>query len=216
METRKVGTRPAPSRHRSPTLPPTVRGHRHSPNTVSRCRKICRAHHPSQLVCKHRCNRELNVTKLPATSHRHSPTLSQTLRRRGHRPTTASRCSRVGRVDLPRQHADQHRHDRIPNVSKLPGSHAASRHRSPALSHGGAWQPAQSHHRFFMVESLSYRTTAPTVCKRPCVPGYRRSANCPSPPRHHTESNDTCAPVRVATSRVDRPATCWPTCALAP
>jgi hypothetical protein len=44
--------------------------------------------------------------------------------------------------------------------------------------------------------------------KRPCVPGYRRSANCPSPPRHHTESNDTCAPVRVATSRVDLPATC--------
>ena len=39
MSKPKVGTRPAPSRHRSPTLSQTVRGHRHSPNTISRCRK---------------------------------------------------------------------------------------------------------------------------------------------------------------------------------
>ena len=87
----------------SPTLSQTARGHRHSPNTVSRCRKICGAHHPRQDVCNRRCNRNLKVTKLPETSHRRSPTLSQTLRCRGHRPTTASRCSRVRRVDLPRQ-----------------------------------------------------------------------------------------------------------------
>ena len=34
----KVGKRPAPSRNRSPTLSQTVRGHRHSPNTISRRR----------------------------------------------------------------------------------------------------------------------------------------------------------------------------------
>jgi len=119
-------------------------------------------------VCKHRCNRELNVTKLPATSHRRSQTLSQTLRRRGHRPTTASRCSRVGRVDLPRQHADQHRHDRIPNVSKLPGSHTLE---------VCARQPAQPHHRFRMVENLTIDRLRQDACRRRCVNGYQRSAN---------------------------------------
>ena len=127
-------------------------------------------HHPRQLVCKRRCNRELNVTKLPATSHRRSPTLSQTLRRRGNRPTTASRCSRVGRVDLPRQHAYKHRHDRIRNVSKLPGFH---------LLEVCARQPAQPHHRFRMVENLTVdRLQArQDACGRRCVNGYQRSEN---------------------------------------
>jgi hypothetical protein len=63
----------APSR--SPTLSQTARGHQHSPNTVSRCREICGAHHPRQDVCNRRCNRKLKVTKLPETSHRRSATL---------------------------------------------------------------------------------------------------------------------------------------------
>ena len=200
----------APSR--SPTLSQTARGHRHSPNTVSRCRKICGAHHPRQDVCNRRCNRNLKVTKLPETSHRRSPTLSQTLRCRGHRPTTASRCSRVRRVDLPRQDACKHRLDRLPNVSKLP---APSRRRALTPS-----QTARASRRSPITVSRWSKICLidrprQLVCKRPCVTGYRRSENCPSPSCHHPESNATCAPVRVATCRVDPTATCWPTGALA-
>ena len=100
-----------------------------------------------------------------------------------------------------------------PKVGTRP---APSRHRSPTLSQTVRASQVQPHHRFSMVENLTIDRSRQLVCKRPCVHGYRRSANCPSPPRHHTESDATCPPVRVATSRVDPPATCWPTGALAP
>ena len=40
MSRSKVCKRPAPSRHRSSTLSPTVRFHRHSPNTISRYQNL--------------------------------------------------------------------------------------------------------------------------------------------------------------------------------
>ena len=51
MSKPKVGTRPAPSRHRSPTLSQTVRGHRHSHNTISRWKNLPRS--PPAPRCEH-------------------------------------------------------------------------------------------------------------------------------------------------------------------
>ena len=103
--------------------------------------------------------------------------------------------------------------ERIPKVGKLP---APSRHRSPALSQTvrGSRRNPISVSRWSKICPIVQRRQH--VCKRPCVTGYRRSENCPSPSCHHPESDATCAPVRVATSRVDPPTTCWPTGALAP
>ena len=62
---------------------------------------------------------EPKVKKLPAPSHYRSPTLSQSVRGSRHTPAV-SRWSKICVIDRPRQFVCKHRHDRIPNVSKLP------------------------------------------------------------------------------------------------
>ena len=167
MSKPKAGKRPVQSCHPSPTLSQTVRQLQHHFSVAKSVTSTAR-----QDVRTHRCSSywKHKVGKRPAPSRNRSPTLSQTVRGHRHSPNTVSRCSRVGRVDLPRQHADQHRHDRIPNVSKLPGSHTLE---------VCARQPAQPHHRFRMVENLTVdRLQArQDACGRRCVNGYQRSAN---------------------------------------
>ena len=70
---------------------------------------------------------ESKVRKLPTPSHYRSPTLSQSVRGSCHTPAAVSRWSKICLIDRPRQCVCKHRHDRIPNVSKLP---APSRHRA--------------------------------------------------------------------------------------
>jgi hypothetical protein len=53
---------------------------------------------------------------LPAPSRHRSPALSQTVRGSPHTPAAASRWSKIGPIDRPRQHACKHRCDRIPRV----------------------------------------------------------------------------------------------------
>ena len=160
----------------------------------------------------HGAVKESKVRKLPTPSHYRSPTLSQSVRGSCHTPAAVSRWSKVCVIDCPRQCVSKHRHDRIPNVSNLP---APSRRRALTLS-----QTARaSRHNPITVSRWSkiglIDRPRQLVCKRPCVTGYRRSENSTSPSCHHPESNATCAPVRVATCRVDPPATCWPTGSLA-
>ena len=70
---------------------------------------------------------ESKVRKLPTPSRYRSPTLSQSVRGSCHTPAAVSRWSKICLIDRPRQCVCKHRHDRIPNVSKLP---APSRHRA--------------------------------------------------------------------------------------
>ena len=79
----------------------------------------------------HRSDRIPKRSKQHAPSHYRSPTLSQTVRRRGHGPIIVSRQPKICVINFARQHACKHRCDRIPKVRKWP---AASRHRSPTLS----------------------------------------------------------------------------------
>ena len=85
----------APSRHRSPTFSPTVRGSRLTPAAASRCSKICPIDRPRQHVCKHPCDRRPKgrQTALSAPSRHRSPTLASTAHAHGH--SRRSRCSMV-------------------------------------------------------------------------------------------------------------------------
>jgi hypothetical protein len=71
------------------------------------------------------------ISKQPAPSHHRSPTRSQTVRGHGLGPIIASRRSKIGPINSPRQRACKSRCDRIPEVSKQP---APSHHRSPTRS----------------------------------------------------------------------------------
>ncbi len=155
----KVGKLPAPSRHRSPTLSQTVRGSRHSPITVSRWLKICPIDRPRKHGCKHRCGRIPKVGKLPAPSRHRSPTLSHTVRASRYSPITVSPWSKIGHVDRPRQHVCMHRYDRITQDQQT--AHAVAQSLPDTLA-PCARQPAQSHHRFSMVENRPRRPPAPT------------------------------------------------------
>jgi hypothetical protein len=115
------------------------------PDTLADCaRQPAQSHHrfsmvenrsrrPTAPTCvqKPRYDRIPEVSKQPASSLHRSPTLSQTVRGHGHTPTSASRQSKIGPVDQPRQHACKPRYDRISEVSKQP---ASSLHRLPTLS----------------------------------------------------------------------------------
>ena len=127
----KVSIQPAPSHHRSPTRSHTVRRHGVGPITASRRSKIGPINFPRQHACKPRYDRIPEESIQPASLHHRSSTRSKTVRRHGHSPTAASRRSKIGHVDQPRQHACKPRYDRIPEVSKQP---ASSLHRSPTLS----------------------------------------------------------------------------------
>ena len=93
MSRSKVCKRPAPSRHRSPTLSPTVRFHRHSPNTISRWQNLSRP--PPVPRCEHasmhRCDWEHKVSTRSAPSRHRSPTLSPTVCGHRHSVNTISR-----------------------------------------------------------------------------------------------------------------------------
>ena len=127
----KIRKQPAPSHHRSPTRWQTVRGHGLSPITASRRSKIGPINSPRQHACKSRCDRIPEVSIQPAPSYHRSPTSWQTVRGHGIGPITASRRSKIGPINSPRQHACKSRYHRIPEVSKQP---APSHHRSPTRS----------------------------------------------------------------------------------
>ena len=150
---------PASSLHRSPTLSQTVRGHGHSPVTVSRQSKICPIDRPRQHACKHRCDRRPKVGKLSVPSHNRSAIRSQTVRTRGLGPITVSRWPKIGRVDRPRQLGCKHRSDRITQDRQTARAVAPS---LPDTLADCARQPAQSHHRFSTVENRPRRPPAPT------------------------------------------------------
>ena len=159
VEEPKVRKLPTPSHYRSPTLSQSVRGSCHTPAAVSRWSKICLIDSPRQCVCKHRHDRIPNVSKLPAPSRHRALTPSQTARVSRRSPIIVSGWSKICIIDRPRQVVCKRRCERIPKVGKLPRAVAPSR--SDTLA-DGAWQPAQPHLRFSMVENVSHRTTAPT------------------------------------------------------
>ena len=99
------------------------------------------------------------IGKLPAPSRHRSPTRSQTVRASRHSPITVSRWSRIGRLDRLRQHVHKHLSDRIPQDRQAACAVAPSLPHDPAPC---ARQPAQSHHRFSMVENRPPRPPAPT------------------------------------------------------
>ena len=97
----KVGKLPTPSRHRSPTLTPTVRGSRLTPAAASRCSKICPIDRPRRHVCKHRCDRRPKVGKLHCLRRR-AHALRHSLRLRTPTGTVAAAVagwSKIDRVD---------------------------------------------------------------------------------------------------------------------
>jgi hypothetical protein len=114
----KVSMQPASLGHRSSTRSQTVRRHGHSPTTASRRSKIGPITFRRQHACKPWCDRKPKMSMQPASLRYRSSTRSQTVRRHGYSPTTASRRSKIGHVDQPRQHACKPRYDRIPEVSK--------------------------------------------------------------------------------------------------
>ena len=84
--------------------------------TASRQSKIGHVDHSRQHACTPRCDRRAKVRKWPTPAQHRSPTLSQSVRGRGHSPTAASRqsenqsCrpttprqSKISHVDQPRQ-----------------------------------------------------------------------------------------------------------------
>jgi hypothetical protein len=95
------------------------------------------------LECKHRVQVEVRVYRIsevykPPVPVRHrSPTRLQTVRGHRHSRTSASRWSKIGRVDHPRQYVCKHRCERNRKVGKPP---APVRHRSPTRS-----QPVRGH-----------------------------------------------------------------------
>jgi hypothetical protein len=101
----KISIQPAPSHHQSPTCSQTVRRNGLGPITVSRRSKIGPITFPHQHACKPRYDRIPKVSMQHAPSHHRSSTRSQTVRRNGHSPTTASRRSKIGPVDQPHHHA---------------------------------------------------------------------------------------------------------------
>jgi hypothetical protein len=127
----EVSIQHAPSRRLSSTRSQTVRRNGHSLVTVSRRSKIGPITFPHQHACKPRYDRIPKVSMQPASLRHRSSTRSQTVRRHGHSPTTASRRSKIGHVDQPRQHACKPRYDRIPEVSI---QHAPPHHELLTLS----------------------------------------------------------------------------------
>ena len=140
VEKPKVAKLPAPSRHRSPTLSHTVRGHGHTPAAVSRWSK--NRSRPPPGARANMCASIVGVTGYPrygrgprrrALAPRHSRTLcaaTVTLP-----PPFLCRFlggRKIDHVHRPRQHVCKCRCDRIPKVRTWP---APSRHRSPTLSH---------------------------------------------------------------------------------
>ena len=110
----KISKQPAPSYHRSPTRWQTVRGHGLSPITASRRSKIGPINSPRQHACKSRCDRIPEVSIQPAPSYHRSSTRWRTVRGHGIGLITASRRSKIGPINSPRQHACKSRCDRIP------------------------------------------------------------------------------------------------------
>jgi hypothetical protein len=126
------GKLPTPSRHRSPTLTPTVRGSRLTPAAASRCSKICPIDRPRQHVCKHRCDRRPTGGKLHC-QRRRAIALPHSLRLRTPTGTVAAavaRWSKIDRVDDRRHYVCQHRRDQRPKVR-----HTVCRCRANALRH---------------------------------------------------------------------------------
>jgi hypothetical protein len=107
----------------------------------------------------------LRSGNLPAPSRHRSPALSQTVRGSPHTPAAASRRSKIGPIDRPRQHACKHRCDRIPKVWQ------PARAVAPSLSGtlaDRARQPAHSRRRFSMVENRSIDRPRQHACKHRC------------------------------------------------
>ena len=157
----KISIQPAPSHHRSPTRSQTVRRHGVGPITVSRHSKIGPNNFPRQHACKPRCDRIPEVSIQPASSHHRSPTRSQTVRRHGLSPTTASRRSKIGHVDQPHHHACKSRSDRIPEVSIQHTACAVAPSLPDTLAYC-APPRGRPHHRFSTVENRSHQLPAPT------------------------------------------------------
>ena len=151
---------------------------------------------------KHRRDRKPIVSKLPAPSRHRSHTFSKTVRASRCSPITVSRWLKICPIDRPRKHMCKRRRGRIPKVGIPP---TPSRRRSPTLSH----TVRASRHSPITVSR--WLKICPIIrprqhmCKRRCgrIPKVGR---LPAPSRHYFESADSCAPVRIASSRVDPPA----------
>ena len=165
VEESKVRKLPTPSHYRSPTLSQTLRCRGHRPTTASRCSRVRLVDRPRQCVCKHLSDRIPNVSKLPVPSRHRALTPSQTARASRLSPITVSRWSKICLIDRPRQLVCKHRHDRIPNVSKLP---APSRHRAltPSQTARASRRSPISVSRWSKMCPIVQRRQL--VCKRPC------------------------------------------------
>ena len=97
----------------------------------------------------------------------------------------------------------KHRRDRKPIVSKLP---APSRHRPPTLSQTLRASRCSPFTVSRWLKICPIIRPRQHMCKRRCgrIPKVGKP---PAPSRHYFESADSCAPVRIASSRVDPPAT---------
>ena len=123
----RSGNQPAPSRHRSRPLSQTVRRLAQAPPTpFIDGRKSVASHAHANMRATTEGAEILRSGNLPAPSRHRSPALSQTVRGSPLTPAAASRWSKIGPIDRPRQHACKHRCDRIPKVRQTARAAAPS------------------------------------------------------------------------------------------